>query len=190
MHHHLGANIDTTDYFSIRASLARTGSRGTTEAPIPANVRIYDVAGASHGRSREPGCEMPRGELDWSPVMRAVLAALDEWVSHNRLPPPNTLMPLEARPNDETILPAPAHLPNAIIQVPRQDFRRQLHRRNPFARCGSAPRRPRHSEPPALRPIVQSFGCLCGICQEAQRSQAGRQPPFYYRTIQRSGGLR
>jgi hypothetical protein len=38
----------TTDYFSMRASLARTGSRGTTEAPIPANVRIYDVAGASH----------------------------------------------------------------------------------------------------------------------------------------------
>jgi hypothetical protein len=111
----------TTDYFSIRASLARTGSRGTTEAPIPANVRIYDVAGASHGRSREPGCEMPRGELDWSPVLRAVLVALDDWVSHNRLPPPNTLMPLEARPKDETVLPAPAHLPNAIIQVPRQD---------------------------------------------------------------------
>ena len=111
----------TTDYFSIRASLARTGSRGTTEAPIPANVRIYDVAGASHGRGHEPGCEMPRGELDWSPVLRAVLVALDEWVSHNRLPPPNTLMPLEALPNDETVLPAPAHLPNAIIQVPRQD---------------------------------------------------------------------
>jgi hypothetical protein len=30
-------------------------------------------------------------------------------------------MTLEARPNDETMLPAPAHLPNAIIQVPRQD---------------------------------------------------------------------
>ena len=43
-------------------------------------------------------------------------------MSHNRLPPPNTLMPLEARPNDETVLPAPAHLPNAIIQVPRQDL--------------------------------------------------------------------
>ena len=37
----------TTDYFSMRASLARMGSSGTTEAPIPANVRIYDVAGAS-----------------------------------------------------------------------------------------------------------------------------------------------
>jgi alpha/beta hydrolase family protein len=112
----------TTDYFSIRASLARTGSRGTTEAPIPANVRIYDVAGASHGRSRSsPGCEMPPGQLDWSPVLRAVLVALDDWVSHNRPPPPNTLMPLEARPNDETVLPAPKHLRDAVIEVPRQD---------------------------------------------------------------------
>jgi Alpha/beta hydrolase domain len=112
----------TTDYFSMRASLARTGSRGTTEAPIPANVRIYDVAGASHGRSlSSPGCEMPPGQLDWSPVLRAVLVALDDWVSHNRAPPPNTLMPLEARPNDETVLPAPKHLPDAVIEVPRQD---------------------------------------------------------------------
>jgi Alpha/beta hydrolase domain len=112
----------TTDYFSMRASLARTGSRGTTEAPIPANVRIYDVAGASHGRSRSsPGCEMPPGRLDWSPVLRAVLVALDDWVSHNRPPPPNTLMSLEARPNDEAVLPAPKHLPDAVIEVPRQD---------------------------------------------------------------------
>jgi hypothetical protein len=112
----------TTDYFSMRASLARTGSRGTVEAPIPANVRIYDVAGASHGRSRSsPGCEMPPGQLDWSPVLRAVLATLDDWVSHNRPPPPNTLMPLEARPNDETVLPAPKYLSDAVIEVPRQD---------------------------------------------------------------------
>ena len=110
----------TTDYFSSRASLARTGSHGTVEAPIPANVRIYDVAGASHGRSA-PGCELPRGELDWSPVMRAVLVALDQWVSGNRLPPPNTLMPIAPRPKDETVLPAPAHLPNAVIQVPLQN---------------------------------------------------------------------
>src|SRR5262245_20531536 len=110
----------TTDYFSMRASLARTGPSGSTEAPIPPNVRIYDVAGASHARSRSsPGCEMPPGELDWSPVLRAVLVALDGWVGHNRLPPPNTLMPLEARPNDETVLPAPKHLPDAVIEVPR-----------------------------------------------------------------------
>ena len=110
----------TTDYFSIRASLARTGSHGTVEAPIPPNVRIYDVAGASHGRGAQ-GCELPIGELDWSPVMRAVLIALDQWVSNNRPPPPNALMPIAPRPEDKTVLPAPTHLPNAVIQVPSQN---------------------------------------------------------------------
>jgi hypothetical protein len=111
----------TTDYFSIRASLARTGSSGTVERTIPENVRIYDVAGASHGRSRAAGCEMPRGVLDWSPVMRAVLARLDLWVGRNRMPPASVLMPLEARPQDESVLGAPAHLPQAVVQVPKQD---------------------------------------------------------------------
>ena len=110
----------TTDYFSLRASLARTGSRGTVDAPIPANVRIYDVAGASHSRGADR-CELPRGELDWSPVMRALLLALDQWTSNNRPPPANTLMPIAPRPDDETVLRAPAHLPNAVIQVPVQD---------------------------------------------------------------------
>jgi hypothetical protein len=110
----------TTDYFSIRASLARTGSRGAAESPIPANVRMYDVAGASHGRSAT-GCEMPVGQLDWSPVMRAALVTLDQWVGNNRTPPPNSLMPIAPRPNDETVLRQPAHLPDAIIQVPLQD---------------------------------------------------------------------
>jgi hypothetical protein len=81
----------------------------------PANVRIYDVAGASHVRGSQ-GCELPPGELDWSPVMRAVLVALDQWVSGNRAPPPNSLMPIAERRADETVLAAPAHLPNAVIQ--------------------------------------------------------------------------
>jgi hypothetical protein len=42
------------------------------------------------------------------------------WVARNQQPPPSTLMPLESRPDDETVLPAPAHLPNAVVQVPRR----------------------------------------------------------------------
>jgi hypothetical protein len=110
----------TTDYFSIRASLARTGPTGTVEPPVPDNVRLYDVAGASHERSQAPGCEKPRDTLDWSPVMRATLVNLDAWVGQNRPPPPTTLMPLEARPDDPVVLQAPAHLPGAVIQVPKR----------------------------------------------------------------------
>ena len=38
----------TTDYLSIRASLGRTGAKGTADLPLPANVRMYDIAGGSH----------------------------------------------------------------------------------------------------------------------------------------------
>ncbi len=110
----------TTDYFSIRASLARTGPGGTEDVAIPANVRVYDVAGASHERSLAPGCEKQRDTLDWSPVMRATLANLDAWVGHNQPPPPTVLMPLEPRPEEPAVLQAPKHLPGAVVQVPKQ----------------------------------------------------------------------
>jgi hypothetical protein len=34
----------TTDYYSLRASLGRTGASGTADQPLPANVRMYDIA--------------------------------------------------------------------------------------------------------------------------------------------------
>jgi alpha/beta hydrolase family protein len=111
----------TTDYLTLRASLARTGDRGTTEAEIPANVRLYDVAGASHVISRSPGCMLPKGQLDWSPIMRATLIHLDEWVSHNVVPPPTRLMPLEPNPGEQKLLQAPPHLQAAVVQMPKRD---------------------------------------------------------------------
>jgi len=111
----------TTDYFSIRASLARTGASGTAEAPVPPLVRLYDVAGASHGRATKSTCQMPPGRLDFFPVMRATLLNLDRWVKDGTEPPLSRLMPLEARPDEETLLQAPKHLPNAIVQAPKRD---------------------------------------------------------------------
>jgi Alpha/beta hydrolase domain len=115
----------TTDYLGpVGASLSRTGSRGTDSAPIPANVRMYDVAGASHVRDPDgTGCELPPGQLDWFPVMRAVLVALDLWVAQNRPPPPNSLISLKPRSPGEKALPtrAPASLPNAVLQMPQED---------------------------------------------------------------------
>lgn len=111
----------TTDYFSIRASLARTGAQGTTDAPVPPNVRLYDIAGASHSRSAESTCQLPPGRLDFFPVMRATLLNLDAWVRDGVEPPASRLMPLEPRPMEAGLLQAPAHLPNAIVQAPLRD---------------------------------------------------------------------
>ena len=111
----------STDYHSRRASLARTGNSGATERPIPANVRVYDVAGASHVlRPRAPAtCTLSQGKLDWSPVARATLLRLVEWVASNKTPPASVLMPLEPAAADA--LKAPAVYPAAVIQVPQRD---------------------------------------------------------------------
>jgi hypothetical protein len=112
----------TADYYALRASLGRTGASGTTERPLPANVRMYDIAGASHVIvAKAPACTLPPGRLDWTPVSRAALVRLDAWVAVNAEPPVSQLMPLEPAGNEPPALRAPAHLPEAVIQVPKRD---------------------------------------------------------------------
>ena len=80
----------TTDYLSLRASLARTGAEGgSVDAPIPPNVRMYDVAGASHSLNTvatHPNCKLPLARIDYRPVMRSSLANLEAWVSRGTGP--------------------------------------------------------------------------------------------------------
>jgi hypothetical protein len=112
----------TTDFYSLRASLGRTGASGTSDQPLPANVRMYDIAGASHVVvPKAPTCTLPPGRLDWAPVSRALLLRLDAWVSRNAEPPGSELMPLEPAPAEPPALRAPTRLPAAVIQVPKRD---------------------------------------------------------------------
>lgn len=112
----------TTDYYSLRASLGRTGASGTADQPLPANVRMYDIAGGSHVRvPKAPTCALPPGRLDWTPIARALLLRLDAWVSHNAEPPASELMPLEPATGEPPALRAPTSLSAAVIQVPQRD---------------------------------------------------------------------
>jgi hypothetical protein len=111
----------TTDYFSLRASLSRTGAEGTSELPFPDNVRVYDIAGASHVVVPRAKCELPPAKLDWSPVSRATLLHLEDWVAKGVEPPKTRLMPLEDAKGDPTVLRAPAHLAKATIEIPKRD---------------------------------------------------------------------
>lgn len=112
----------TTDYYSIRASLGRTGASGTAERPLPASVRIYDIAGASHAivDRAPPSCTLPPGRLDWTPVSRALLLRLNDWVGTNAPPPASRLMPVEPA-GAQVVLKAPEQFPAAVIQVPKLD---------------------------------------------------------------------
>jgi hypothetical protein len=111
----------TTDYLSLRASLARTGADGTTDAPLPVNVRMYDVAGASHSmntQEKHANCALPLGRLDYRPIMRSSLANLDAWVVRGAEPPASALMPLSEKFVDAKVLRAPAHLARAVVLAP------------------------------------------------------------------------
>lgn len=111
----------TTDYFSLRASLSRTGAEGAAEQPFPDNVRVYEIAGASHVVVARANCELPPARLDWSPVSRATLLHLDDRVANGTEPPKTRLMPLEPANSDPTVLRAPKHLPKAVIEIPKRD---------------------------------------------------------------------
>jgi hypothetical protein len=113
----------TTDYYSGRASLGRTGPSGTVDMPLPPNVRMYDIAGAPHVLLpvQNKDCTIPVGVLDWTPVSRATLLRLDQWVSINTTPPVTTLLTLQRAQETPPTLRAPKQLPNAVIQVPQLD---------------------------------------------------------------------
>ena len=111
----------TTDFLSLRASLGRTGGVGSDEQALPANVRMYDIAGASHVvQPSSSECTLPLARLDWTPVSRATLVALDRWVATNAPPPDSRLMPLEPT-SEADVLAAPRHLPQAVIERPKRD---------------------------------------------------------------------
>ena len=102
--------------------MARTGASGSSDLPLPQNVRMYDVTGAAHlnVRQQNKACREPHGQLDWPSALRAPLIVLDEWVHRGTAPPASLLMPLEARP-DPTALPVPSYLPQATIMLPKLD---------------------------------------------------------------------
>lgn len=80
-----------TEYWSRAASLLHTDVEGGKDLEIDPNVRIYSIAGAQHlgGGDTEKGiCQFPRSPLKHrGPVLRALLVAMDAWVSKGSEPP-------------------------------------------------------------------------------------------------------
>ncbi len=80
----------STEYWSRGASLLHTDVEGEKDLTLDPNVRIYLIAGAQHlGAGSEYGiCQNPRNPLKHrGPVLRALLAALDGWVTDGEEPP-------------------------------------------------------------------------------------------------------
>ncbi len=70
---------NSTEYWARSASLIHTDVKGKKDADIDPNVRMYFTAGLSHGDPR------------FGPISRALLTAMDMWVSQGLEPPPSRL---------------------------------------------------------------------------------------------------
>ncbi len=122
----------SAEYWCRAASLLHTDTEGTRDLPLDPQVRIYFIAGAQHvvsGSTARGIYKYPRNILDHRPALRALLVALDAWVSDDREPPPNryptiedgTLVTVDDYRRDFPALDG-VQLPEAPFAPPRLDF--------------------------------------------------------------------
>jgi hypothetical protein len=96
-----------TDYYSLRASLGRTGKSGTAIShSLPTCGCATSPADCtwSFPNCRRACC---RPGASMAPVARASLLRLDAWVGLNAEPPASVLMPLESASGEPPALRAP-----------------------------------------------------------------------------------
>jgi hypothetical protein len=121
----------STEYWTRAASLLHTNAAGTKDASVHERARIYFIAGGQHGIAGggERVFENLTNPLDHSPPLRALLVALDRWVTSGS-PPPESVYPRIDRGELVTVadyggsfpkLPG-VRLPTANLQPPRLDL--------------------------------------------------------------------
>ncbi len=86
----------STEYWQKGASLLHTDPLGRKDLLLPPNTRVYLIAGTQHGghfgSGMAPGpCANPRNPHSAGPPLRALMLALDKWVSSNEAPPPSMM---------------------------------------------------------------------------------------------------
>lgn len=82
----------STEYWQKGASLLHTDPLGTKDLRLPANARVFMISGTQHGGRADlkpdfGPCMNPRNPHSPAPALRALLVALDAWVSEGKAPP-------------------------------------------------------------------------------------------------------
>jgi hypothetical protein len=91
--------------YQARGSLVSGDTRGFT-VDMPDDVRIYYFSGAEHTPAASPAfgiCQNLSNPLDYTPQSRALIVALEEWVTHGKEPPKSRYPTVE----DGTLAPSP-----------------------------------------------------------------------------------
>jgi hypothetical protein len=93
-----------TEFWQGRDSLLVTDASGHPLA-LPENVRAYMLSGQEHNAApnwnTRGNCQQLQNALNYSPYARALLVALDRWVTEGVAPPPTTFPNLKSH----TVLP-------------------------------------------------------------------------------------
>jgi Alpha/beta hydrolase domain len=82
----------STEFWQSGQSLLLTDPSGQHDGVEPPNVRIYHFAGTQHVEVQtmpKGVCAMPFNPVDYRPLLRATLVALDRWVKDATPPPPS-----------------------------------------------------------------------------------------------------
>jgi hypothetical protein len=108
-------HVDSSgEFWQGRGSLVVADEKGR-DISIPDEVRVYLLTGTQHGGGLAtplfPFRQHPGNPVESSAALRAMLVALDQWVSAGREPPPSRY----PRAGDGTLVPA---LPQAAMGFP------------------------------------------------------------------------
>ena len=151
-----------TEYWRKSASLVHTDTHGN-DTPLPANVRVYFFASTQHfplfaratsslGERLPKGpCQQEQNPAFRGPVMRALLVALDEWVTKGA-PPPESRIPTRKDGSLVSVEESVAHFPKLSGVM-------HLGRANPtFARFGNITARSPQTQYPSFVPKTDVDG--------------------------------
>ena len=82
-----------TEYWERGGALAHSTPDGSKDFALPQNVRLYHVTGAPHNTGKFPPAiangEVSDNPVDYLPLLRALLVAMDKWVRDGVEPPPS-----------------------------------------------------------------------------------------------------
>jgi len=81
--------LSSSEYWQLRASLTTTDSYGTRDLKIPDNVRIYLFSGTQHspGEIADQISGFSQNYNSYTPYLRALIVALENWVIEGKDPP-------------------------------------------------------------------------------------------------------
>ena len=78
------------EYWGRNASLIHTSPDGKKDAPLPADTRVFYLAGTQHGANARPEKTVTQNipnPTDYRYAMRALLVAMNGWITDNAAPP-------------------------------------------------------------------------------------------------------